>query len=114
MNVKKNENPIGGTHWVAYFIAVLLIVAAAVLLLPKYREYQKKAAERNELAEKLNARESEAARLNSEVTALADDPAAVEKVAREKYKLCRDGERVMRYTPPKTGTAQLDSDNPGK
>lgn len=82
------------------FVLALVFAAAAVLLLPVYRSYQKKQAELGTLNEKLNDRRDESARLNTEVADLTRSPEAVEKVAREKFGLVREGERVIRYPVP--------------
>ena len=80
---------------------ILTVAAAAVLLLPVYRDYQKKKAEEEKLREELADRKETSAALNSEVAGLRNDPEEIEKVAREKFELVRDGETVMRYDSPK-------------
>lgn len=67
---------------------------------PVYRSYQKKQAELGTLNEQLNDKRDESARLNTEVGELSRSPAAVEKVAREKFGLVKDGERVIKYAVP--------------
>lgn len=82
------------------FVLALVFAAAAVLLLPVYRSYQKKKAELGTLTEQLNDKRDESARLKNDVADLQDSPAAVERVAREKFGLAREGERVIRYPVP--------------
>ena len=82
------------------FVLALIFAAAAVLLLPVYRSYQKKQAELRALTEQLNDKRDESARLKGEVADLQDSPAAVERVAREKFGLAKEGERVIRYPVP--------------
>ena len=82
------------------FVLALVFAAAAVLLLPVYRSYQKKQSELGTLNEKLNDRRDESARLSTEVADLTRSPEAVEKVAREKFGLVKEGERVIRYSVP--------------
>ncbi len=85
--------------WLFYLVLILLVAAAAVLLWPEYRRYQ---IRQGELAE-LNAAKMEKTaarnRLYKEVQDLENSPAAIEKVAREKFGLCRPGETIMRFTP---------------
>lgn len=49
-----------------------------------------------ELVAKIQAAEKETKRLQSEAKALEGDPRAVEKVAREKYGMIREGETVYK------------------
>ena len=96
------KREIGYFFW---FAAVVLVAALAVLLIfPVYREYR---SSRRELAER-EARRSELreelGEKLSEVNALENTSEAVEKVAREKYNLVRQGETVLTYpTPRKAG-----------
>ncbi len=81
-------------------VFALLAAGAIALLLPVMRELQKKKSELNQLNTELNEKREESARLNTEVADLKHSPAAVEKVAREKFGLVREGERVMKYSAP--------------
>ena len=94
---KKNS----ASAYLLFFVLILTVAAAAVLLLPVYRDYQKKKAEEEKLREELADRTETSAALNSEVAGLRNDPEEIEKVAREKFELVRDGETVMRYDSPK-------------
>lgn len=82
------------------FVLALIFAAALVLLLPVYRSYQKKQTELGALTEQLNDRRDESARLKTDVADLRDSPAAVERVAREKFGLAKEGEQVIRYPVP--------------
>ena len=81
-------------------VFALLVAGAAVLLLPVVRELQKKQLELNEVNAELSEKREESARLTTGVADLQHSPAAVEKVAREKFGLVREGERVMKYPAP--------------
>ena len=96
----ENRKKTPASNYLLFFILILVVAAAAVLLLPIYREYQKKQHELSELSERLNERKEERAVLNTDVAALQNSPEAVEKVAREKFDLVRDGETVMKYQLP--------------
>lgn len=87
----------------SYLLPVAIILALAAgcaLLLPVYRSKQKKQEElfrlRRTLAEK-RAERNERAR---ETEALKNSPAAVEKVAREKFRYAREGETLLEYPAP--------------
>ena len=67
---------------------------------PVYLEQQKKVNELSGLQEELNSKRAVSAELSKEVNALQQSPDAVEKVAREKFKLCREGETVLEYNDP--------------
>lgn len=80
-----------------YLIVLMLIVSSVILLWPVYRKYQKRKIIVAELREQAAMKTAECVKLNKEVYGLEHKPAVVEKVAREKFGLCRDGEAVMRY-----------------
>ncbi len=84
------------SYWL-FLLLALILAGAAVVLLPVYRNYQKKQQELRERQEELNAKRDESARLNTEVSDLQSSPGAVEKVARENFGLVKEGERVIRY-----------------
>lgn len=86
--------------YLLFFVLILVLAAAAVLLLPVYRDYQKKQQELAEANARLNDRKEERTELSAEVIALGRSPEAVEKVAREKFGLVKEGETVFRYDPP--------------
>ncbi|MDR0933219.1 MAG: septum formation initiator family protein [Victivallales bacterium] len=95
-NTKKRTT----ANYLLFFVLALIVVAAMIMLFPVYRSLQKKQSELGELNEKLNNRIDESTRLNTEVAGLSHSPDEVEKVAREKFGLVKDGERVLRYPPP--------------
>ncbi len=93
----------GKTNFWGYILTIFLLLALAAggaMLLPVYRAKQKKEAELMRLqhivAEKRAERNSRA----QETEALKTSPAAVEKVAREKYRFAREGETVLEYPAP--------------
>ncbi len=90
----------GSKSYLLYLIIMLALLAGAALLLPVYRNYQKKQAELHALEKTLSEKQAESAELNREVGELQTSPEAVEKVAREKFGLARDGETIYRYPRP--------------
>lgn len=80
-----------------YVVALSLIVSAAVLIWPVHRQYEKQQAALNDLRAYVAGRTAECIKLNRQVHELENSPQAVEKVAREKFGLCREGEIIMRY-----------------
>ncbi|QSH42311.1 septum formation initiator family protein [Lentisphaerota bacterium ZTH] len=83
-----------------YLVVVLIVVSSAVLILPVYRKYQKRRTVLNQLKEQAELRTIECIQLNKEVHGLENSSEEVEKVAREKFGLCRKGETVMQYEEP--------------
>lgn len=81
---------------------VLMVAAGTILVLyvtvgdhgivQRIRLQQQKA----ELTEKIRQAEEETRRLQAEAKALDGDPKAIEKVAREKYGMIREGETVYK------------------
>ncbi len=94
-DAKKNA---GFLPYLPYLIVILALSAGAALLLPVYRKHQKKCAELAELRHQLANKQMVGAELNRDVGALQTSPGAVEKVAREKFGLCREGETVYKYS----------------
>lgn len=91
------------------FVLALVFAAAAVLLLPVYRSYQKKQAELGTLTEEWNDKRDEGARLKTNVADLQDSPEAVERVARERFGLTKEGEKVLRYPVPRKENPEIES-----
>jgi cell division protein FtsB len=84
-----------------YLVVALLIISSAVLILPVYRKYQKRQTILSKLKEQATLKTAECIKLNQEVYKLQHSGEAVEKVAREKFGLCREGETIMRYKESK-------------
>jgi cell division protein FtsB len=78
------------------FVGILLL-CAVFLIFPVHRKYQKMESKAAALNEELAAKNAECIRLNKLVSDLESNPRAVEKVAREKFGLCKDGELVLKY-----------------
>lgn len=100
--------PIGRIFAAVLF--VLLLVAGAFLIYPvrvKYRRQQNAYAQQKALAELKRAERDALAR---EVADLESSPAAIEKVARVNYRLCKEGELVLYYREP--GVMRRDAARP--
>ena len=83
--------------WLFYLLIVLLVIAAACLLYPEYHKKQLKSAEYSALQMQHAQKTEEVNRQREEAEALENDPATVERVAREKYRFLRPGETIMLY-----------------
>lgn len=95
MTENRGKKP--GSTYVLLFVLLLVFAAALVFLLPVYRSYRKKQTELSALNAQLKDKRDESAKLNTEVNELSRSPDAVEKVAREKFGLVKDGEKVIQY-----------------
>jgi cell division protein FtsB len=86
------------TAWgVVLFVGILFVVFANNGLMQR----RKLERERAVLMEKIRIAEDEQKRLQEQSRALDGDKKAVEKVAREKYGMIREGEKVYKIVPPK-------------
>lgn len=88
----------------SYLIIAVIVISFAILIWPVYRQYKKHEEKLSSLREQAAIKTAECIRLNKEVHDLQHSPRAVEKVAREKFGLCRDGEIVMKYKDADTKT----------
>jgi cell division protein FtsB len=87
-----------------YFIIILIVISAAVMVLPVYRQFKLREEKVAQLRIQTALKTAESMRLHQEVSDLTRDPRAIEKVAREKFGLCRKGELIMEYNPAPTNT----------
>lgn len=86
-------------RWFVYIILLAILVLGAIYIFPLHQQL----SERNDELERQNRIKSEKQILNNELTAevnaLKSSPDAIEKVAREKYKMVKEDETIMHYTP---------------
>lgn len=87
------------TGFFFYFIILLMFILATMLILPVYHQFKLREAKLALLREQTALKTAESMRLHQEVNALANDPRAIEKVAREKFGMCGKGELIMEYKP---------------
>lgn len=80
-----------------YLLLGLILVFSLVFVWPVYKKYTRLRDYVSDLNEELSAKSAECIALNREVHDLEHKPSAAEKVAREKYNLCREGELVLKY-----------------
>ena len=79
-----------------FVFAVLILLA----FLPSYSKMQDLKAKNHEYAMRIEALQKRNVRLEEERRLLSDDPEYLEKVARQKMGLIRDGETVYRMVAP--------------
>ena len=81
--------------YVCYTLLLLLLAVCSILLWPVYRDYTSQKKELGRLRAELEKLKEERNAKRRKANALESSPAAVEKVAREKYRLVKDGEAVL-------------------
>ena len=81
--------------YVCYTLLLLLLAVCSILLWPVYRDYTSQKKELIRLRAELEKLKEERNEKRRKANALESSPAEVEKVAREKYRLVKDGETVL-------------------
>ena len=80
-----------------YVLMGLILLFSLAFVWPAYKRHSKMKDYVAELNDEFSAKSSECIELNREVHDLERKPSAAEKVAREKYNLCREGELILKY-----------------
>ena len=81
-----------------YVLLVLVLIISGILVLPAYQKYKRTLQDVASLRADLDRKKAEYLTLQQEVHDLQHSAAAIEKVGREKYQLCRDGEVIYIYS----------------
>lgn len=79
------------------------VIAAVIFLLPDYKKNRQMELKLAELERRLAESRRECLELKKTVHGLSQSPREVEKVAREKFGLCAEGEIIYRYETDSTG-----------
>ena len=85
------------------FVMLCLGIAGTVWLGPVYRENRATRESIGHLQASLARQEQEIERLNRELRELRTDYRAIERVAREKFGMCRPGEEIYHFEEPPAG-----------
>ena len=88
------------TLWWIIFIAVVLIMTV-LFLYPRYQTRKNNLKELHRQQEILTIKKTEREKLRQKVDALGNSPAAVERTAREKFGMAREGETILLVQDPK-------------
>ena len=94
-NTKKRKSVF--LSYICYTLLLLMLAVCSILLWPVYREYTSKKKELNRLRTELEKLKEERNEKRKTANALENSPQEVEKVAREKYRLVKDGETVLLF-----------------
>ena len=80
-----------------YVILGVVLIGAVILIMPVYRKYVTMQNKVSRLEQEDRELRLEYQTLLKEVHDLETESLAVEKIAREKYKLCRENEQILIY-----------------
>ena len=89
----KKQNSNSTLLW--FFIILLFIVAGGVLLFPVYKNLRSKQQSLRVEQKRLAEKKAELLKKQEQISDLENSPQAVERYARENYKMVRKGETVM-------------------
>ena len=81
-----------------YLLLALVLIISGILVLPAYRKYRQTEQDVETLQADLDRVKAEYLTIQQEVHDLQHNASAIEKVAREQYHLCRDGEVIYIYS----------------
>ena len=95
-----NQGIRGIWTWLGIVGFVLLLMICVALIYPARMEYERRKEFYMHTKAIADAKRAERDALQKEVAALHSSPAAIEKVAREKFHFCKDGEIIMYYRKP--------------
>ena len=97
------------TPWGFYLFCLLIfliLIGAAVLLLPVWKEFKNQEKELAKLREEITTLKNDRNEILKKISDLENSPDAVEKMAREKFKLVRPGDTVYEYPSPKKSSGK--------
>ena len=101
MPIDRNSNNNKSFGFYLFCLLVFLILlGAAILLLPVWKEFKNQENELAKLREEITSLKNERNEMLKKIADLEKSPDAVEKVAREKFHFCKDGEIIMYYRKP--------------
>jgi cell division protein FtsB len=97
-------------HYVFVVLVVALLLLSAFLIMPLYFEYRQVKLKLVDLDRSLAQQRRQSLELREEIEALRRDREAIERVARERFGFCREGEKIYHFdaleglgpTPPRS------------
>jgi cell division protein FtsB len=101
--IQKNTAPpvISFGFYLFCLLFFMILLGAAFLLFPVWKEFKNQEKQLAELKNELNILKNDRNEILKKIADLENSPGAVEKVAREKFKLVRPGDTVLEYPPPR-------------
>lgn len=89
-----------------YILLAVFLGFAVLLVMPVYRKYTEMQRKVSDLEQDLRQAQEECRSLILEVHDLEHSALAAERIAREKFNFCREGEQVLIYKMPAGKEAQ--------
>lgn len=83
--------------YLVYAMIAASVILAFALLFPAYNDLKKMKARITEIEQELEKRKTEAMELRQLLLELETNPKAIEKIAREKYNLCKPDDVIYKY-----------------
>ena len=99
----KNQSISGIWTWLGVVGFVVLLMACAAMIYPARRQYARQLEFYEQVRSEADRKRSVRDALQKEVSDLQTSPAAIEKVARETFRFCRDGEVIVYHELPAKG-----------
>jgi cell division protein FtsB len=96
-----------------YVVMAVVTIISLFFLLPASHKLNQMKARVAELETELAERNREAMEMRQFLSDLQSNPQAVEKVAREKFGFCREGEAIFVFQEPDENTPKLPPPPPG-
>ncbi|MCK5801228.1 MAG: septum formation initiator family protein [Lentisphaeria bacterium] len=81
-------------------LMAILLIGAGVFLLPAYAGVKQEKIKLQESVDNLQRCNQELEKVKLQTDELRTSPIAVERVAREKFGLCREGEKIFHFEKP--------------
>ena len=91
-----------------FLLLAIVIVISFALIFPAYNNLKKMTVRVSDLEKELEKRKNECSLLRRQLYDLQNNPKAVEKVAREKYNMCAEGETVYIYEDSPADKKEVD------
>ena len=89
-----------GSNYLVLTLLIVILIGAGVLLLPVYRNYRLQQEKLSEIRRENKELRDLLFIRKAEEDALRNSPEAIEKVAREKFDMTKDGEKVYIFDKP--------------
>ena len=78
-------------------LLIAVICCSIYFILPAYTKYREHKRSLQKIEQEVRRRQEEKKALRRDVHALRNNPGAVERVAREKFGWCREGEKIYHF-----------------
>lgn len=84
------------------FLAIIgaVVLVGVAVLVPPHQEFREAKGNLTAVEDELARQEEQILRLRREISSLRNDYRAIERVAREKFGYCKDGEKIYHFDKP--------------